>query len=719
MRSLLFLIIFFCNTAFAVTDIIKETIEIEAAHIEFTPNVTIARGEVEITQGKQKVTAERIDYFLNTKQIFARGNVTFWRDDGNVFFADKLDLTDNFNKGVALRFKVRMQNDSAFAANAMEMPSKNIIKMYKSVFSPCKICPNNLVPNQPIWQISAKEAILDRQAQSIEYRDAHLQAFGKIPVLYTPYLITPAPGAKRKSGLLRPSIGPKHDFGLIIKQPVYFNLALNMDATITPIFTKNLGMIWEGEFRHLLDNGSYTIKGSITRPPSQEETAYGMQKKHIWRGHIDSKGHFSLQHGYWGYNLLRVIDKKKTYMQKYDYGEDDTLTSDLYYNNFNERDYLDIRAITFQGLRPEDSSISIPSIYPDFNMQKTFALPDGWNLQLFTNFLNLQRQVGNKYQRFVSELALNKQMVLGNGHVIETNAAVRGDIYQVINRNLYQESQRDGRWHPKFQATWRYPLYRVGTHINVALEPISSIVASPRIKNSHSIPNEDSQDAELSANILFHGNRFHGLDYIESGSWLDYGLRSNFNWHTSSNLGFLIGQSYHLTKPDFKLNDGSDSKSYFSDYVSNFYWQMNSNLTLLNRLRLNKKTLDLTRNEVNLYLKYPKWNAIIDYTSFTNRAIADYDAISKKTVYKHEVGLAMEYNLYDAWWIAGNMRRKLGHRASVNTALRQGAILESGGSLTYKGDCLLVAFSIQRKYTRFNDLTPGNTYSFSIDIPKF
>jgi hypothetical protein len=63
------------------------------------------------------------------------------------------------------------------------------------------------------------------------------------------------------------------------------------------------------------------------------------------------------------------------------------------------------------------------------------------------------------------------------------------------------------------------------------------------------------------------------------------------------------------------------------------------------------------------------------------------------------------------------MRRKLGHKQRNIDDTNQRALLESGASIDYKGDCLIVSFSVKRNYTKFNDLTPGNTYKFYVDIP--
>jgi LPS-assembly protein len=676
--------------------------------------VTNAIGNVEVIKEDERVTANEMQVFHEENKITARGNVILYRADGSVFFADELELADNFNSGSLINLRARMRDGSALVAQKAEMVSKDVLKLHKTSFTSCKICPNEFFTNKPLWQINAGEAKLDKKAQKIEYRHASFNALGEIPLFYTPYFSMPTPDVKRKSGLLKPTFGPKHAFGFVYKQPVYFNIANNMDATLSPIFTKRLGVIMEGEFRHLLANGSYQVNGSITRPTLSDE------KRKIWRGHLDSHGKFRLPEktkgGFIRYNVTRVIDKKKTYMKMYGYGDDDTLTSDIYYNNFAGEDYIDIRAISFQGLRPFDEAAQTPQIYPELTAEKSIALTANTKFRATGNALNLQRKNGVTYQRVASKLALENDFITNNGHLFNLTTSLRNDFYQARISSDASNKKNEWRVHPKIQATWKYPLHKIFDKTYLVVEPITSVVASPLVEQSTIIPEEDSQRAELSASLLFADNRYLGYDRISDGSWLDYGLRSSIQ-HQQHTIGLLLGQSYKIGKYKYDSEDIALDGKRFSDYLSNLYWHFSPYLTFSNRLRLHKKNLSIIRNENKLHVAYHKWRAEVDYTSFNPRIVTDDDSISKKTLYKHELGMLLQYNFYQQWWVSGNMRRKLGHKQRNITATSQRALLESGASIDYKGDCLIVSFSVKRNYTKFNDLTPGNTYKFYVDIP--
>jgi LPS-assembly protein len=73
---------------------------------------------------------------------------------------------------------------------------------------------------------------------------------GKVPVFYFPYAKFPIT-ERRSSGLLFPSISNDQENGIDISQPVYWNIAPNYDATITPRFIQHRGMGIEANFRHI------------------------------------------------------------------------------------------------------------------------------------------------------------------------------------------------------------------------------------------------------------------------------------------------------------------------------------------------------------------------------------------------------------------------------------------------------------------------------------
>ena len=57
------------------------------------------------------------------------------------------------------------------------------------------------------------------------------------------------------------------------------------------------------------------------------------------------------------------------------------------------------------------------------------------------------------------------------------------------------------------------------------IEPIVSGTWSTKGNNPSSIPNEDSQDVEFDDTNLFKPSRFPGIDRVEGGGKISYGVR--------------------------------------------------------------------------------------------------------------------------------------------------------------------------------------------------
>ena len=65
---------------------------------------------------------------------------------------------------------------------------------------------------------------------------------------------------KRKTGLLMPVFGFSETLGWSITAPYFFNLAPNYDLTLAPTYYSRQGFLVDGEWRHRLSNGQYSVR---------------------------------------------------------------------------------------------------------------------------------------------------------------------------------------------------------------------------------------------------------------------------------------------------------------------------------------------------------------------------------------------------------------------------------------------------------------------------
>ena len=75
-----------------------------------------------------------------------------------------------------------------------------------------------------------------------------------------PYFQHADPSVKRRSGFLAPTFSNSSTLGMSVEVPYYWALAPNYDFTFHPRYYSKEGVLWQGDWRHRLANGQYTIK---------------------------------------------------------------------------------------------------------------------------------------------------------------------------------------------------------------------------------------------------------------------------------------------------------------------------------------------------------------------------------------------------------------------------------------------------------------------------
>jgi len=118
-----------------------------------------------------------------------------------------------------------------------------VILIDRGIYTTC-------APGQRSWAFDARDIELNQETGVGKVYHAKLR-IADVPVLYLPYFRFPIDD-RRQTGLLVPRFGTTSDGGLDFSQPIYFNLAPNYDATITPRVVGRRGTMLGGEFRYLI-----------------------------------------------------------------------------------------------------------------------------------------------------------------------------------------------------------------------------------------------------------------------------------------------------------------------------------------------------------------------------------------------------------------------------------------------------------------------------------
>ena len=104
-------------------------------------------------------------------------------------------------------------------------------------------------PNDNTWMLHGDHLTLNKEKGRGKAKNVKLTV-RDTPILYLPYITFPI-DSRRQSGFLYPNIGSTSNSGLSFSLPYYWNIAPNMDATITPKLLSKRGIDLQNELRYL------------------------------------------------------------------------------------------------------------------------------------------------------------------------------------------------------------------------------------------------------------------------------------------------------------------------------------------------------------------------------------------------------------------------------------------------------------------------------------
>ena len=485
----------------------------------------IARGNVDITRGDRRLLADSVRYREAEDRIEAVGNITLLEPSGEAIYADLMSLSGDLKDGLIEQLRARLGGEARVAASSARRIDGTRTEMDKAVYSPCPLCASS--DRAPLWRISAAKVTHDEESDTIVYNHAFFELFG-IPVLYTPYFSHPDPSVDRKSGFIAPSAGTDTELGFTLETPYYFALAPNYDLTLAPIFTSNEGLVLASEFRHRITNGRYDLGGSVTRGSEAENSDSDQSTRDEFRGHVVGDGRFALGGGWgWGYDLFVASDD--TYLERYDFSDQDILENRLYAERIDGRNYAAINGYGFQGLRDDDDQGLIPYVLPLLDLELS-SEPMLWGSRFFldSSLLALTRTDGLDTRRLSVTGGWELPWVGELGDQYRLRLSLRDDYYDLDGdpETLSDEGQRtENRIIPRATLDWSWPWIGDTFGLTPVIEPIASLTLAPTGLNDGDIPNEDSLDLEFDDTNLFEESRFPGLDLVEEGSRITYGGR--------------------------------------------------------------------------------------------------------------------------------------------------------------------------------------------------
>lgn len=671
--------------------------------------VVVARGNVEIAHGDRIMLADTLSYNQNAKTVTASGNVQILEPDGEVIFADYVELTEDLRDGTIENIRILLIDNARLAAAGGRRSNGNSTEMAKAVYSACEVCRDD--PSKaPLWQVRADRVIHDQANKTVDYYDATLEMYG-VPVAYAPYFTHPDPTVERQSGLLPPSFGSKTNTGIYLRTPYFWDVAPDKNATFDPIFTADQIGILSGEYEQAFDTGEFIISGSATMADRDiGSPKFIRTETDVFRGHVFTEGQFHLNETWrWGWDMNRSTDQ--TYLRKFSFWEQprnsfnssNTLTSTAYAEGFRGRNYMAARAFSFQDLRlgqRSDTPLILPLLeYNGFGE----AGSSGGRWSLDSSIRGLTDGDAADSQSASVEAGYQREFISNWGLLTTVSGSLRGDVYNVSQYGNFDSSGRNvedgltGRVIPRIGMEMRYPLARYSVGGRQIIEPIAAFHAATNGGNNENIPNSDSTLFETDDINILTANRANGIDRVETGQKVVAGLNMANYDDNGGRISLFLGQSFRL-RDDHSLKTDTGIENGRSDWVGRLEVSPNEYVNAFYRFNYATDELLANRNEFSMNIGGEGLRFNTNYTFVRSN-------IDPTTSNVEELSLGVTSKLNDFWTV----------QAATLQDLRVGqGTLQHLGRLTYEDECFIFVTQYTKRYIRSVDLSEENSIMFQL-----
>ena len=238
-----------CPTPFPIDALQRQTLndippgEIHgyADSLTSSTETILLRGHVQVDRQGIRLLSELAEYDRQTDIIHLQGGVGL-RSEDLLIEGDQASYSPGRQEGHFDQTRFFLPASHGFGrAESIRVIAPKQLELTQLHYTTCP-------PEQEDWLLSARRLTLNQLTNTGEAYHATLR-FKGVPFFYSPYLNFPLAG--RKSGMLPPSIGRSDISGEDVSLPIYWNIAPNQDATITPRHLSKRGSMLGAEYRFL------------------------------------------------------------------------------------------------------------------------------------------------------------------------------------------------------------------------------------------------------------------------------------------------------------------------------------------------------------------------------------------------------------------------------------------------------------------------------------
>ncbi|HHT1436512.1 TPA: LPS assembly protein LptD [Citrobacter freundii] len=696
------------------------------------PDDAVFTGNVDIAQGNSRLQADEVQ--LHQKQaegqpepirtVDALGNVHYddnqvilkgpkgWSNlntkDTNIWEGD-YQMVGRQGRGKADLMKQRGENRYTILENGS--------------FTSC-------LPGSDTWSVVGSEVIHDREEQVAEIWNARFK-LGPVPVFYSPYLQLPV-GDKRRSGFLIPNAKYSTNNYFEFYLPYYWNIAPNMDATITPHYMhRRGGIMWENEFRYLTQAGAGLMEFDYLNSDKVYEDEH--PKDDNSRRWLFYWQHSGVMDQVWRFNVDYTKVSDTSYFNDFDnkYGSStDGYATQKFSVGYAVQNFdATVSTKQFQVFDAQNSNSYSAQPQLDVNYYQNDVGP--FDTRIYGQAVHFVNTNDNMPEATRVHLEPTINLPLSNNWgSINTEAKLLATHYQQTNLDWYNSNPQNtklddsaNRVMPQFKVDGKMVFERdmqmLAPGYTQTLEPRAQYLYVPYRDQSH-IYNYDSSLLQSDYSGLFRDRTYGGLDRIASANQVTTGVTSRvYDDAAVERFNISVGQIYYFTESrtgDDNIKWENDDKTGSLVWAGDTYWRISDRWglrsgiqydTRLDSVATSSSSIEYRRDE-NRMLQLNYRYASSEYIQAT---LPSYYSTAEQ--YKNgisQVGAVTSFPIADRWSIVG------AYYFDTNVNKEADSML----GLQYNSCCYAIRFGYERKLNGWDNTQKhaiyDNTIGFNIEL---
>ena len=658
---------------------------IEADQAEITqPRSGIYKGNVDVKQGNRHLQSAEVEVQQQgsgdnvQRYAFARGGFDYRDNQINLLGDDAKIHLNTKDTDVRNAHYQLVDRQGRGSAESVELRDDYRV-MKNATFTSC-------LQDDHSWSIYADEMRQHVKEEYAEMWHARFKVQG-VPVFYTPYLQLPI-GDRRRSGLLIPTLGHGSRDGSFYAQPVYWNIAPNLDATLTPKYMSRRGWQLNSEFRYLTTLGEGQIAGEYLGDDRLKDYDSENRKRHLfyWKHNAAFARDWRLD-----LNYTKVSDKR--YFNDFDsaYGSstdgyaDQTGRIAYYQPNYNI-------AMFVKQFQIFDEVVigpyrALPQI--DFNYYQNGLFGNKVDFKLFSQavrFDNDSAQMPTAW-RFHGEPSVNTTLSNRYGSMNLEAKLYATQYQQKKGRSDKAEDVESSvnRILPQLKIDLQSVLASNQTFISgytQTLEPRAQYLFRPYKDQSNIGSKLNSQylgfgyDSSLLQQdyfSLFNSRRYSGLDRIASANQVTLGGTSRFfDENKEERFNIAVGQTYYLEPSRIDENRDNRTEGSSSSWAIEANWKINDLMRWRGGYQYDPQLGQVSLANTGIEYNPTKNNMVQLNYRYASKEYINQNLTAEANRYNQDIkqlGVQVGWELSDHWAIAGRYYQDLALKKPVEQYL--------------------------------------------------